>query len=546
VSDASRPKARLRDPRSRQRRHLGITFVVVLLGTLAARASGLDLEALFGETGWGNARDILSGLAEPDTAPDFLARIAQLTLESVAIGVVGVALALALGVPLAILAVKVPNLLDAPSDDRSRRWASGSLRAVARATLAVLRSVPEIVWAYLFVRIFGLGPGPAVLAIGLSFAGIMGKLYAELLEAVDPAPVRAVRSSGAGWLGSLVRGALPQVTSQWVGYGLFRLECAVRSASILGVVGAGGIGAEIALSIRYFQYDKLATALLAVLACVVLLEVGSAALRAMRPRASIMLLIASTILGGVQLNIPWSQLFTPAAAHQTGAFLSGFAQPTTDAAFLGHGLDLILITVSMAFAGTLFATGVAFVMAPFATRLLTIRGYLDDIPRRAGPAWLLFIGTRLVFQSLRALPELVWALVFVVWVGPGPFAGTLAIGVHTIGILGRLFSETYEDAEPGPVRALEASGASPLGCWAVGVLPQVGPRLLAFALFRFEVNIRATAMVGFVGAGGIGDAIHTAISLFHMADLASLMMLLFALVIVVDTAGDALRRRLLR
>ncbi|MDP6944985.1 MAG: ABC transporter permease subunit, partial [Myxococcota bacterium] len=240
MSAASPAEVGFQRARRRQRIQLLVGLGVALVWALAARASGADLDALFGEAGWANAREILSGLGGPDTEADFLARVARLTLESVAIGVVGLTLALVLGVPLAILGARVPDLLEAPGVSRPHRTLADTARFFARALLSVLRSVPEIVWAYLFVRIFGLGPGPAVLAIGLSFAGIIGKLYAELLEAVDPVPVRALRASGAGWLGSLVRGALPQVMAQWVGYGLVRLECAVRSASILGVVGAGG------------------------------------------------------------------------------------------------------------------------------------------------------------------------------------------------------------------------------------------------------------------------------------------------------------------
>ncbi|MFT5430959.1 MAG: phosphonate transport system permease protein, partial [Myxococcota bacterium] len=425
-----------------------------------------------------------------------------------------------------------------------------AVRWTSRSVLSVLRSVPEIVWAYLFVRILGLGPGPAVIAIGLSFAGIIGKLYAELLESVDAAPVRALRAAGVGWIGSLTYGALPQVGSQWVGYGLFRLECAVRSASILGVVGAGGIGAELALSIRYFQYDKLATALLAVLGCIIALELLSALLRRLRPMVTLIAACAATAWGISLLEIPWEELLAPSAMEQARLFIDAFSEPTTDSEFLWHSWNLALETLAMAFAGTGIAALIAFVLAPMATSSLTVFGFLPDAPRGSWlwrvPAMVLLLGTRLLFQVTRALPELVWALIFIVWVGPGAFAGALAVGAHTIGILGRLFGETYEEVEPAPVAALEAIGVGAFGRWLVGVLPQVAPRILAFALFRFEVNVRATAMVGFVGAGGIGDALHTAISLFHMSDLATLLLVLFAMVIVVDAVGDRLRAILLK
>ena len=143
------------------------------------------------------------------------------------------------------------------------------------------------------------------------------------------------------------------------------------------------------------------------------------------------------------------------------------------------------------------------------------------------------------------MPELVWALICVVWIGAGVMAGMMAIGVHTVGILGRLFGEVYEDIEERYPRALEARGAGRVGGWAYGVLPQALPQLLSFSLFRFEVNIRATAMVGFVGAGGIGDAIHTAISLFHFRELATLLIILVVMVSFVDTLSSALRFKIL-
>jgi phosphonate transport system permease protein len=146
-----------------------------------------------------------------------------------------------------------------------------------------------------------------------------------------------------------------------------------------------------------------------------------------------------------------------------------------------------------------------------------------------------------VLQFTRVMPELTLALVFVVWVGGGPLAGMLAIAVHNIGVMGRLYADVLEEVEPGPAAALQAQGAGTLGTFLFGVLPQVRARLAAMALYRFEVNVRATAMVGFVGAGGIGDALNTAISLFHLRDLTLLLITMLLLVAVVDAVGDRIR-----
>jgi len=150
-----------------------------------------------------------------------------------------------------------------------------------------------------------------------------------------------------------------------------------------------------------------------------------------------------------------------------------------------------------------------------------------------------------VLQVTRVIPELTLALVFVVWVGGGPLAGIMAIAMHNIGVMGRLFADVFEEVEPGPPAVLQAQGAGTLATFLFGVLPQVKARLAAFTLYRFEVNVRATAMVGFVGAGGIGDALNTAISLFHMRDLTLLLLTMLALVAIVDAVGDKVRARIL-
>jgi len=512
--------------------------------------SGTEPARLADRDGLSNVVEMLAALLQPDMSPGFLARIARLAVESVLIGVLGMFFASCIGVVLAIAAVRFPELPDSP--DR-RRWPQivvGVLRSVARAVLAIFRSIPEIVWAFLFVRIFGLGPGPAVLAIAVTFGGIIGKLFAELLEAADPEPARALRATGVTWFAVFLYGMLPQVRSQWVSYALFRLECAIRSASILGVVGAGGLGSEIDLSIRYFQYGKLATALLAVLAYVIVLELASIALRKGSALWPVLLLAIGSLAGFLWLDIPWRDLASAESLDQVRVFVAGFIHPTTDAGFLVTTVRLTMITVAMAWCATVIAGVIAFPLAPLSATTFTVRGYLDDPPAGRGAArWLIaaiIAPARLFLQISRALPELVWALLFVLWVGPGVTAGVLALMVHTIGILGRLYCDILDEAEPGPLRVIEASGASAFARYLYGAMPQAVPRILAFTLFRFEVNVRAAAVMGFVGSGGLGDALHTAISLFHMDDLATLLLVTLAVVLVVDATGDRVRRRVLR
>jgi phosphonate transport system permease protein len=292
------------DRKAEFKRYL-IWFAIALSVVIFGEITRVRPSALFDSEGITNAGRILSGFLHPDLSPDFLVRILNLSLESLFVGMMGTLFALIVGTVLALIATRIPNLPDPPG---RRHWlvekCGESTRWAARFFLGFFRSVPEIVWAYMFVQLLGLGPGAAVMAIGLTVGGSIGKLYAELAEAVDPRIVGGLRAAGASRWGVFLYGVLPQVRRQWVAYALFRMECNIRTGTILGVVGAGGLGGEIALSIRYFEFDKLATALIAVLVFVIALEVLSSYLR----RSPIKWAMVFTLIGGISsfwyLDVP--------------------------------------------------------------------------------------------------------------------------------------------------------------------------------------------------------------------------------------------------
>lgn len=526
-------------------RRLVAIAAVALSVVGAAAATDAHPGRLFDRDGVESVLAALRGFAHPDLDREFLTRIARLALESLLIGVLGTALAAIAGFALAMIGTRVPQLVDPPRGSRGSRLAGEAIRLVVRGVLGVARSIPDIVWAYLLVRLLGLGPGPAVLAIAIASGGSMGKLFSELAEAVDPAPIHALRRAGVGRLGVLVHGVLPQVKRPFVAYGLFRLECAIRSASILGIVGAGGLGSEIALSVRYFQFDKLATALLAVLVFVIAIEAASAWLRRHRIQRTLAVGALAAAIALAVLDIPWTDLWRSQLWPDGGSLRLG----ADSLAVAIDALPSVLQTVAMAWCATIAAAVIAFVVAPLATRALMTGSYLVAPPPRRGAGrfvpWSISALARIGLQLCRAMPELALALLFVMWVGPGPFAGVLAIAVHTVGVLGRLYTDVYEEVEPGPVGALERAGSGRFAVWLYAIVPQVAPRVLAFTLYRFEVNVRMTVMLGFVGAGGIGDRVHTAISLFHVTDLVALLGVLIAVVTAIDIAGDRLRYRIL-
>jgi len=163
--------------------------------------------------------------------------------------------------------------------------------------------------------------------------------------------------------------------------------------------------------------------------------------------------------------------------------------------------------------------------------------------RNVAPPWL-FYGSRSVLNVFRAVDTLVYALFFVAAVGLGPFPGVLAVVAYTATVLAKLYSEAIEAIDPGPVEAVAAAGATALQVLRWGVLPQLVPQFLSFTLYRFETNIRAAAILGFVGAGGIGFYIQTYLRMLNYPAASAVLLVLVALVMLVDFASSRIRARL--
>ncbi|MGF1553387.1 MAG: phosphonate ABC transporter, permease protein PhnE [Paracoccaceae bacterium] len=196
-------------------------------------------------------------------------------------------------------------------------------------------------------------------------------------------------------------------------------------------------------------------------------------------------------------------------------------------------LPSLVETVNIAAAATLLGALASAVAALFATRGLA------PAPRAVAPV-------RRLLDVLRAVPEIVVALILIFVLGGGPVPALIAIALHTVGALGKLFSEVAENAALGPVEGLRSVGASWTGRMLFGVMPQVAPNWLSYALLRFEINIRASAILGFVGAGGIGYDLRNTMSfgLGKFDEAAAIFLLLFATIVVVDQGGGAIRNRL--
>lgn len=243
----------------------------------------------------------------------------------------------------------------------------------------------------------------------------------------------------------------------------------------------------------------------------------------------------SAILWGVVfLLLAWS--FVPAEIYRAphlvtdagnmAKYASGFFSP----AFKDwkYYLSDLIVTVQIAVWGTFLAVVLG---VPFA--LLS--------SNNIAPAWIVQPVRRLM-DAFRSINDLVWAVLFVVAVGLGPFAGVLAIAVNTTGVIAKLFSEAVEAIDPRPVEGIRATGATPFQEIIFGVIPQVMPLWTSYSLYRFESNVRGATVLGIVGAGGIGQTLFELIRGFYYAETAALMLMLIVTVAIVDIISQQLRK----
>jgi len=256
----------------------------------------------------------------------------------------------------------------------------------------------------------------------------------------------------------------------------------------------------------------------------------AAIVRARRKAWALVAVLALLMAASVaSLDLRWHEFFSADALASMGRFVAEFFPPDTRPAFLARVVAAALETLAMSALGTWLAAIFGMALALPASR--------HGLPRHL---------TRALLNGLRSVPELVWAGLLLIAAGLGPLAGTLALAVHTTGVLGRLFAESIENAPTGPTDALKAQGVRGLPLFLYAVWPQVLPQLLSYTLYRWENNIRAAAVLGVVGAGGLGQMLAVHLGLFQMGKTATVLAAMLLLVACVDGLSTLARWRMTR
>lgn len=416
----------------------------------------------------------------------------------------GMLVALVAGIPLAVyVATRAPGY-----------------RFVA-TTLAALRAIPDLTLAILAVIVIGLGPAAGIAALTVFYTAMIGKVFSELMLAAPSAPVDAIKATGAGRVAIAAFGLIPLAARDLLSFGAYAFDCAIRASIIIGAVGAGGIGTELVGAINALDYRRAALLILVLVFMVAAVDAFGALIRRY-PRAALALIPIG--LGTLWLDRP--QFF--AFGHALTTFAK-MLPPQLSRSELGALPSLLLQTAEIAVFGTALGALIGFAAALIAARTIVPIGIV--------------LATRRVLDTARAIPEVVWGLILVVSVGVGPLAGILALGFHSAGVLGKLYAEAFENVVPDPVASIAATGASKLSTIAYAIVPLAFGPLAVHTLFRLEWNVRAAAVVGMIGAGGIGQALFNAQQLFFYKTMVAYVLITWAIVLAFDALTERLRGR---
>ncbi|MDX2240132.1 MAG: ABC transporter permease subunit [Leptolyngbyaceae cyanobacterium bins.302] len=479
-----------------------------------------------------------------------------------------------------------------------------------RALLAIPRSIHELIWGLLFVNLWGTESLTAVLAIAIPFGAITTKVFAEILDETPRQPLYALLNSGTPPLSAFCYSLLPQAWLNLLSYGFYRFECAIRSAAVLGMIGAGGLGYQILLSLQSLRYEQVWTFIYALLLLNGLVDFASAWLRRQLGCASrldlnlpqsigrkltiaqrscknrfqnfqpfsfalttphtphpipqstelwlirlktavstYLLLIVCLVLIGFSfwyVDADFSQMWATKTWRLLGEMVQASLPP--DLSILPQLVRLSLQTIVMSvLAIALAGIGGMVLSFPAAYTIVLPGGLLN--PTAGGwlgmvLSWSVLLLTRFLLLLSRAVPAPVWALVVLFVLFPGILPGAIALGIHNFGILGRLKAEVVENLDERPLTALKAQGVPGALIFLYGVLPLTLPRFLAYDLYRWEVCMRETAIVGIVGAGGLGYLMNEQLSSFDYQGLIVTLTCFLALTFGIDWLSAIARRAL--
>jgi len=396
-----------------------------------------------------------------------------------------------------------------------------------RNLFAGMRAIHELIWALFFVTAFGLMPMTALLALAVPYTGMLGKVYTDIFSHMELKKIKRLEGLGATKAQMIVYGYLPQALPQLISYSLYRFECAIRSSTILSFVGVTGLGMKTQLMLNDLRFNEMFTYIYVLFLLVVIIEIWGNLYRQKKFQKgtvciSILLLFSSWYFILIHEGAFYDTLISQKNLMYAFDFLSKLLGFQTDnIAFLdlneiSHVFLLTLKTLQMSFVA--IALSVLFMAI---TVILATKPYSHP---------LVYGLIRSVYLFTRAIPELIWAMILVFIFKPGIWVGALALAIHNFGILSKLCAEVIETMDEKPLLALRQAGAKKGQLLIYGVVPSVIKSFISYSIYRWEIILRTTIIVGLVGAGGLGYYFRLNFSWFHYSNIT--LVLIFYIVLV--------------
>ncbi|MFM7651554.1 MAG: ABC transporter permease subunit [Vulcanococcus sp.] len=530
--------------------------LLLLLPALVLLPVLLMLPGLSHGGGWDLIGQFAWAALTPSHDPLVLRSVLEGLGVTVGMALLGWAVSLVLGLALGLLSSRLIW---------RQLCGSAAPAELIRRVLALPRSIHELIWGLLLLQLVGLQPAVAVVAIAIPFGALVARVVSDLIDALPTASLEALRAAGAPAASALLTALGPPLLPGVISYGGYRLECALRSATLLGVFGLGGLGNELLLTLQSLQFHELWTGLWLLLAVMLLLETAVGLLRrrwgmprrlALRPASSSAIPTATTgaastsreapldagagvgrcgreILLLLTLLAPLLLLVGKALAMDPAALLQLQELPAMAPQGWSTALNLpwpSLIAGTLTL--TLLAAGLAVGVAPLLLLLVS--------PWPWGRRLL-----QLLWALGRLWPPPLTALLLLFVLQPGVITAALALGFHNLGILGRLLLEGSEATGPAAEQALLCAGIGPRLALLYGRFSGLARTYLAYGAYRADVILRETVVVGLVAGTGLGSQLRESLSAFAWDQLAVLLAAYAVLTLVGEDLSDRSRRRLL-
>lgn len=426
---------------------------------------------------------------------------------------------------------------------------------IVRTLLNIVRAIDTIVWGLIVIVWVGLGNFAGVIALTIHSIAALAKLFSEEIEHIDNGPVEAISATGANQIQTISHAVIPQIIPAFLSYSLLRWDINMRSATVIGFVAGGGIGFFVVETTRQGAYEQYATALWAIAIVIILVDYISARWRenivADQPKESVdkvqkpiirTLKVAFYVLLGLIIAVYcWNvteisirSMLSP--GKNFSRLLMDFIHIDLTANVRMVVLQQMIVTVFQAMLATTIGAIIALPFSFLAAKNLT--------GTRKYSIWI-YYAARAILNILRSIEALLYVVIFIFWVGIGPFAGMLALAVTSFALIGKLFSESIENIDPGPIEAINATGASRVQMIVFAILPQITPPFISYLIYQWDINVRMATIIGFAGGGGIGLTLTTYFGMLQYHKAGTVVAVIVVVVAIMDFASAKLRHMLI-